>query len=214
MSIICPTVLARDAHDYQTQLNRVAPFAKRVQIDLTDGIFAPTPTVALEQVWYPEGLQVDLHLMYKEPIRFIDEAILLKPNMVILHAEADGTFHVMAEKLHKNGIKAGVALLPKTSTHVIKPAMALIDHVLIFSGSLGKFGGTADPSLLKKIPQLKEWNPDVEIGWDGGINDTNVIELMNGGVDVLNVGGYIQNAPKPQERYAKLDELIHKRDII
>lgn len=208
MAIICPTVLAGDAHDYQTQMNKIAPFAKRIQIDLTDGVFAPTPTIALEQAWWPDGVKADLHLMYQKPKDYIDEAIRLKPNMVIIHAEADGKFIWLADHLHKNGIKVGVALLAKTSTHVVKPSLPAIDHVLIFSGDLGRFGGIADTTLLQKATQLKEWKSDLEFGWDGGVNDENVEQLMLGGIDVLNVGGFIQNSPEPARQFTKLNQLI------
>ncbi len=204
MPIICPTVLASDAHDYQTQINKVASFASRIQIDLTDGVFAESPTIALEQVWVPDGLKADLHLMYKTPADFLDEAIKLKPHMIIVHAEADGNFVKIADKIHNAGINVGVAILPKTSTHTIKPSLSVMDHVLIFSGDLGKFGGVADLDLLKKIVQLKEWKDDLEFGWDGGINDSNAKQLVAGGVRVLNVGGYIQNSPTPKQNYDKL----------
>ncbi|MFO0886808.1 MAG: hypothetical protein U0413_01090 [Candidatus Saccharimonadales bacterium] len=207
MPIICPTVLASDAHDYQTQINKVSSFASRIQIDLTDGVFAKSPTIALEQVWVPEGLRADLHLMYKTPADFLDEAIKLKPHMIIVHAEADGNFIKIADKIHKAEIKVGVAILPKTSTHTIKPSLSVIDHVLIFSGDLGKFGGVADLDLLKKIVQLKEWKEDLEFGWDGGINESNAKQLVMGGVRVLNVGGYIQNSPTPKQNYDKLVNL-------
>ena len=207
MPIICPTVLASDAHDYQTQINKVSSFASRIQIDLTDGVFAKSPTIALEQVWVPEGLKADLHLMYKTPADFLDEAIKLKPHMIIVHAEADGNFIKIADKIHKAEIKVGVAILPKTSTHTIKPSLSVIDHVLIFSGDLGKFGGVADLDLLKKIVQLKEWKEDLEFGWDGGINESNAKQLVIGGVRVLNVGGYIQNSPTPKQNYDKLVNL-------
>lgn len=207
MPIICPTVLASDAHDYQTQINKVSSFASRIQIDLTDGVFAKSPTIALEQVWVPEGLRADLHLMYKTPADFLDEAIKLKPHMIIVHAEADGNFIKIADKIHKAEIKVGVAILPKTSTHTIKPSLSVIDHELIFSGDLGKFGGVADLDLLKKIVQLKEWKEDLEFGWDGGINESNAKQLAMGGVRVLNVGGYIQNSPTPKQNYDKLVNL-------
>ena len=207
MPIICPTVLASDAHDYQTQINKVSSFASRIQIDLTDGVFAKSPTIALEQVWVPDGLKADLHLMYKTPADFLDEAIKLKPHMIIVHAEADGNFIKIADKIHKAEIKVGVAILPKTSTHTIKPSLSVIDHVLIFSGDLGKFGGVADLDLLKKIVQLKEWKEDLEFGWDGGINESNAKQLVMGGVRVLNVGGYIQNSPTPKQNYDKLVNL-------
>lgn len=208
MAVICPTVLAGDAHDYQTQMNRIAPFAKRIQVDLADGVFAPIPTVALEQVWWPKDVKADLHLMYQKPKDYIDEAIRIKPHMVILHAESEGKFLGLADKLHNHDIKVGVALLKKTSTHVIKPSLEAIDHVLIFSGDLGKFGGVADLTLLQKVTQLKEWKADLEFGWDGGVNDDNVKKLKNGGIDVLNVGGYIQNAPEPAQQFTKLNQLI------
>lgn len=208
MKIICPTILAADAHDYQTQMNRIAGFAQRIQIDITDGVFAPTPTVAVEQIWWPEGLSVDIHVMYKDPTAHIDELIALKPHMIIIHAEADGHFVKIADKLHKSGVKVGVALLQKTSTHMIKPSISLIDHILIFSGDLGKFGGIADESLLTKVQQLKEWKRELEFGWDGGINDQNIQALADGGIEVFNVGGYIQNAVDPKNHYDKLKQLI------
>lgn len=208
MPVICPTVLASDAHDYQSQMNKIKSFAERMQIDLTDGIFAASPTVALEQVWWPEGVQADLHLMYKDPERYMKDVERLKPSMAIVHAEAKGKFINIANQLHHHSIKVGVALLPKTSTHMLKPSLQAIDHVLIFSGDLGKFGGIADLSLLKKVTQLKEWKPELEIGWDGGINDKNAEELVQGGIDVLNVGGFIQNAVEPHDAYQKLTQIL------
>lgn len=205
MKIICPTVLASDAQDYQTQMNKIADFSERIQIDLTDGVFAGSATVALEQVWWPGSVsKVDLHLMYKDPTKELKNVIRLKPHMAIVHAEADGKFVKIAHQLKKHGIKTGVALLARTSTHVLKPAIENIDHILIFSGDLGKFGGIADLSLLNKIQQLREWRSDIEIGWDGGVNDKNAKDLADGGVNVLNVGGFIQNSPEPKEAYEKL----------
>lgn len=208
MSIVCPTVLASDAHDYQTQLARVSKFAKRVQVDISDGIFTPVPTLAIDQLWWPEGLLVDIHVMYQEPSNHIKELIKLKPHMVIVHAEAKGDFLQIAEDLRKHNIKVGVALLQKTSTHIVKPSIGAIDHILIFSGDLGKFGGIVDPSLLSKVTQLKEWNDKLEFGWDGGINADNIKQLVDGGIDVLNVGGYIQKSPEPRASFDKLKQII------
>lgn len=208
MKIICPTVLAVDAHDYQTQMNRISGFVKRIQIDISDGIFTPTSTVSVEQLWWPDGIKADIHVMYSEPTKYLDELIKLRPHMVIVHAEAKGDFLQIAELLHKHKVKVGVALLPKTSTHMIKPSVQVIDHILIFSGDLGKFGGVADLKLLNKIAQLKEWKQDLEFGWDGGINDENILQLAGGGVDVFNVGGYIQKSPDPRASYQELSNTL------
>ena len=204
MATICPAVLAGDPHEFREQMERIAPFSRRVQIDLTDGLFALNKTVALDKIWWPHGVKADLHLMYKRPDLFIDKILELEPALVIIHAEAEGDFTPFAAKLHNAGIKVGVALLPDTGPELIESALEDIDHVLIFSGSLGHFGGQADLELLKKVKRLKTLKPELEIGWDGGINADNAKELAEGGVDVLNVGGFIQKADDPEAAYAKL----------
>ena len=119
----------------------------------------------------------------------------LKPQLVIVHAEADGDFVMLSNQLRSHGIEAGVALLPQTPVSAIAPALDYIDHILIFSGNLGYQGGSqADLGLLGKVTELKRLKPRLEIGWDGGINDQNLKALIDGGIDVANVGGYLQHA--------------------
>lgn len=213
MSVICPTVLADNAHTYREQMERIAPFADRVQIDLADGVFASRRSIDLDQVWWPEHVQADIHLMFKTPVQHIDQLIKLRPNMVIVHAESDGNFFDITKPLKLSGIKVGVALLKPTLVNTIAEVLDQIDHTLIFSGDLGHFGGVADLGLLQKVRQIKSIAPGTEIGWDGGVNADNAKDLLAGGVDVLNVGGYIQQSADPQAAYAKLKEAIYKRKI-
>ena len=44
---------------------------------------------------------------------------------------------------------------------------------------------------LEKIRLVKMINPNVEIGWDGGVMVDNAYSLVQGGVNILNVGGTI-----------------------
>ena len=128
----------------------------------------------------------------------------LRPQLIIVHAEAEGDFLQFAAVCHSHGMEVGVALLPETPVEAIRPALGLVDHVLIFSGHLGHFGGHADMSLLGKVQQLKQLKPQLEIGWDGGVNDRNARALALGGVDVLNAGGYLHGAMAPKTAYLKL----------
>jgi len=86
--------------------------------------------------------------------------------------------------------------------------------VMIFSGDLGKFGGTASMMQLEKIRLIKKIKPDVEIGWDGGVKIDNAYTISKGGVDVLNVGGEIANSPTPAETYNELVKEINKHGVI
>ena len=205
---ICPTVLAGTPEDYSRQVTRVAQFATRIHIDLADGKFAPSKTIPIDQVWWPGGVRANLHVMYQRPFEHYKEYISLSPQMVIVHAESEGNFVPFAELMHRHGIEVGVALKAKTTVELVRPALEWVDYVLIFSGDLGHFGGQADLSLLEKIKQLRQLKPGLEIGWDGGINNTNARELVRGGVDVLNVGGYIQHASDPRMAYGMLARAI------
>jgi len=208
MASVCPTVLALEPHEYREQMERIKPFAKRIQIDMTDGDFAPSKTVGLEQLWWDDSDKIDIHLMYRKPTDHILDLVRLSPHMVIVHAEADGSFYEIALELKDHGIKAGVALLKETPVSVLEPAIGLIDHVLIFSGDLGRFGGKADLSLLDKAKALKAMKSELEIGWDGGISADNAKQLAEGGVDVLNVGGFIQKSKDPKKSFKELEKLI------
>lgn len=201
---VCPAILASDPHDFRAQMESASKFAVRLHIDLSDGLFAPTKTIPIDQIWWPGGVRADLHVMHKRPFNHLRAMLALQPQMIIVHAEADGDFEAFAKRAHERGVQTGVALLPGTRPEILQQAIKDIDHVLIFSGSLGRYGGKADLSLLEKVNILKTMKPQIEIGWDGGVNDENAKALADGGIEVLNVGGYIHHADDQAAAYHRL----------
>lgn len=200
---ICPTVTAFNLAEYSEQINRVA-FAKRLHLDFMDGRFAPSRSPSLDQISLPPHHVVDIHLMYQEPMQALDRLIHLRPHMVVIHNEAHvHHMHFVAE-LHKHNIKAGLAILQDTPVEHAYQIMHSFDHVLVFSGHLGYHGGMADLGLLDKVRKIREHHFDAEIGWDGGITAENAPELVDAGVDVLNVGGFVQKSSDPEAAYATL----------
>lgn len=207
MPIVCPAILARDENEYHQQMENVAGFAHRIQIDLTDGKFAKNPTVSPDQAWWPVGIKADFHLMYEDPLPAIKEILEHEANLIIVHAEAKGSFDTIAHYCRQRGVKVGVALLPKTGPQTIISALSKIDHVLIFSGTLGSYGGHANLDLLHAVGYLKNHKPGLEIGWDGGINEQNISRLASGGVDVFDVGGSIINSQNPEKVFHRLQRI-------
>ena len=208
MPVICPTITAYNEQDYKSQVDKIVHLAERIQIDLTDGIFTKEKTVLPEQAWWPVGFKADFHLMYKNPEAAIRTILEHQPNLIIVHAESEGSIKSIAELCSQHQVRLGLALLQDTPAERILPGLELVEHVLIFSGNLGYQGGShADFSLLEKVRVLKQHKPQLEIGWDGGVNDQNVAELVNGGVDVLNVGGYIQKADDPARAFHGLQRI-------
>lgn len=207
--IICPTVTAFDTHEYRAQMELLEKFAKRIHIDMMDGVFAPTKSPPLETVWWPDGIIADIHVMYKKPEPHLDQLIKLKPHLVVIQAECDADHARFAKRLHDAGIKAGLGLLQDTSVESVSGLLKNFDHVMIFSGNLGHHGGSkVDFGLLDKVRQARELYPDIEIAWDGGVNADNIRRLAEAGVDAFGVGSFIHDAPDPGKAYAKLETVI------
>ncbi len=206
MSVICPTILAETPDDYAEQVERLTPFAERVHIDLADGDFAPTQSVRVDEINWPKNWQTDIHVMYRQPQSILAELVARKPNLIILHAEAEGDLPTMIAQIKQAGIKVGIALLKPTVADTVQQLIAAVDHVLVFSGDLGHFGGTADMLQIEKVRKVRTLNPQVEVGWDGGANLANVYTLSLSGVKVINAGAAISQAEAPADAYQKLVE--------
>jgi len=204
---IVPTVTAENPHLYREELERVSRFVERIHIDLADGVLAPTKLINPIQTWWPDGLTADIHFMYQKPEEHIETLISLKPNLVIFHAEAEGNVLGLMRELKAVGIKAGIALLENSQPEDFANEITEADHVLVFGGKFGYHGGQAHLGLLEKIPRIKAINPNAEIGWDGGITDQNIEDIVAGGVTVMNAGSFIQKADVPQDAY---DILVQK----
>jgi ribulose-phosphate 3-epimerase len=214
MSVIAPAILSETPDDYKAMVERLHPFAQRVHIDICDGEFAPSFTVGAAQVWWPQEWVVDIHAMVARPSEHLETLVSLKPHMIIFHAEVEEDIVPVLQHVKQFGIKAGIALLKPTVPSTVRSAIEAADHVMIFSGELGKYGGTASLMQLEKVRLVKMIRQDIEIGWDGGANIENAYSLAQGGVDVLNVGGTIAKSDDPQATYTAMVNEINKHGVI
>jgi ribulose-phosphate 3-epimerase len=214
MSQIVPTIMAETIDQLRESTARVQGFARRVHIDISDGEFAPTFLINEAQLFWPQGWEVDIHAMVARPSEHLQQLIQLKPSLIIFHAEIQEDIVALIGAVKQAGIKAGVALLKTTVPATVEAAIKAADHVMIFSGDLGKFGGTASMMQLEKVRLVKRISPEVEVGWDGGVNVENAYTLTQGGVDVLNVGGAIANSQVPADTYNELVKEINKHGVI
>lgn len=214
MSVIAPSITVETPEQYKSAVDRIHPFAQRVHIDVSDGEFAPTFLLGESQLWWPKEWQVDVHAMVARPSEHIPQIIALKPNLITFHVEMAEDPLALLNLIKQSGIKAGVALLRSTVPSTVAEAIKQSDHVMIFSGELGKYGGTASLMQLEKVRLIRAINPEVEIGWDGGVNAENAYTLTQGGVDVLNTGSAIANAADPEGAYQILVKEINKHGVI
>lgn len=214
MSVIAPSITVETPDQYKTAVDKIHPFAQRVHIDVSDGEFAPTFLLGETQLWWPKEWQVDIHAMVARPSEHIPQLIALKPALIIFHVETKEDPVAIINQIKAAGIRAGIALLRPTVPSTVAEAIKAADHIMIFSGELGKYGGAASLMQLEKVRLIKALNPAVEIGWDGGISLENAYTLTQGGVDVLNVGAALANAEDPAATYQALVKEINKHGVI
>lgn len=214
MSVVAPAITAETADEYKAAVELLHAFTERAHVDISDGEFAPTFLIGAAQVWWPQEWIVDIHAMVARPSDHIQTLLSLKPNMVIFHVEVEEDLLPVMKQLQQADIKAGIALLRPTVPSTVASLIEAADHVMIFSGDLGHHGGTASLMQIEKIRLIKLINPNVEIGWDGGVTVENAFNLSQGGVDVLNVGATLANTDDPGGVYKTLVSEINKHGVI
>lgn len=214
MATIVPCITVSTPEDYKASLERIHLFAQRIHVDVSDGMFAPITLLDPSQIWWPQEWQVDVHAMVSQPSLYVPQLIALKPSLITLHAETQEDIVPLLQQIKQVGIRAGVALLRSTVPADVSAAIEAADHVMIFSGDLGKYGGTASMMQLEKVRLIKNINAGAEIGWDGGVSVENAFGLAQGGVDVLNTGGAVQKAADPKAAYDALVAEVNKQGVM
>lgn len=214
MTQLAPCITVETPEEYQAMVEKLTPFAERVHIDIADGEFTPTFLVSAGQLTWPTNWRVDIHAMVAHPSQHVATLVNLKPDLVVFHAEVQEDLLPTLQQLKSAGIKAGVALLKPTVPKTVTPYIEAADHVLIFSGDLGHYGGTASLMQLEKVRLIRMIHPEVEIGWDGGASIENVFSLAQGGIDVINSGGAIGSADDPSDMYKRMLAEINKHGVI
>lgn len=211
---IVPSILTDNKQQYRALVETINAFTRRVQIDVTDGVFATNQTLDVTNIWWPKNWTADLHLMATNPSEHLDTILKLNPSLCILHAEAQEDLLPTFQTLKEAGIRTGVALLPATYPGHVQHYIDAADHVLVFAGQLGVQGSPADLMQMEKIALIRALKPDVEIAWDGGANMTNVRALAHAELDVINIGSAITRAEDPAAAFQELVAEIDKNGVV
>ena len=215
MPAIVPTITTDKPEIYTTNLQEFSKFSKRIHIDASDGTLAPTQLLPLSQIQpVGEGITLDIHVMSARPSEHLADVLRIKPSLCIIHAEVDDNIQDLFAKLKAAGIKMGVALLKTTFPKHVQERIAMSDHVMIFAGELGSQGGALDSLQMEKVPLVRAIKQDLEIGWDGGVNLSNIRAVAHSGVDVINVGSAITNAPDKAAMYQSLLAESEKKGVL
>ena len=127
-------------------------------IDIMDGMFVPSISFGMpvvKSIRKESSLYFDVHMMVKDPERYVEEFQSCGADMITVHAEACRDLAETVKKIHETGADAGVAVNPDTPLSAVTDVMDQVEMILIMSVYPGFGGQKYIPESTERIRTLR-----------------------------------------------------------
>lgn len=202
---VSPSILSADFGKINEEIVSIEPFADSIHLDIMDGHFVPNLTFGAPII---KCLQTNLlkicHLMVLNPENYVEDIAKAGGDIFQFHIEATKDPETLIKKIHDAGMKAGVAIKPKTPLEAISPILPMIENVLIMTVEPGFGGQSFMHEPVEKIRAIREEFPDLDIEVDGGINAETASIVIEAGANVLVAGSFIFQAEDREKAIERL----------
>ena len=203
-----PAILTDDPRALETMVRQTETFASYAQFDIMDGQFVPSRSITCEHIAkLTPKLNWEAHLMVLHPEAYLEDFQRAGAQKIVFHYEATSSPREVISLVRNLDMRVGLAINPETPVATITPLINEIDSVLFLSVNPGFYGSQFIPEVLDKIAAFRNAQPNLEIGIDGGIKESNIARIARTGVDVIYVGSAIFLQPQPGESFRRLQAL-------
>ena len=207
--LISPSVLAADFSKLGEEIQLVSEEgADLIHLDVMDGHFVPNLSFGADVIKGIRGfsnLPFDVHLMIENPEHYVDAYVEAGANFITVHPEATPHIHSVLQKIHKAGVKTGIALNPGTPIEALENVIDIIDLILVMTVNPGFGGQSFLSSQLPKVSKIRTIIDDgghsIDLSVDGGINPITAKLAIDAGANILVAGTSIFKAG--DETYSK-----------
>lgn len=196
-TIIAPSILSADFSILGQEVKNVEKGgADWIHVDVMDGHFVPNITIGplvVKSIRPVTKLTLDVHLMIKEPEKYIESFAKAGSDIITFHSEIDEDPKEVIKLIRYYKKKVGISIKPKTDLKSIEGLLSMVDMVLIMTVEPGFSGQEFIFDCMPKIEALRKiFKKDIEV--DGGINDLTAREVITCGANALVAGNYIFGA--------------------
>ena len=211
---VAPSILSADFGRLDEEIKAICDAGcDFVHVDVMDGHFVPNLTigpVVVKAVAKVATKPLDIHLMVENNTFFVDLFAPFKPEFISFHIEEEKHPHRLIQKIRSYGIRPAIVLNPHTPPQSIEYLLEDLDMVLLMSVNPGFGGQKFIPSVIEKAAKLRDMinkkGLKTLIEVDGGVNDKNVKELANAGVDIVVAGNYVFSNPSYKDAISSLKQ--------
>ena len=211
---IAPSILSADFMRLGEEIEAVERGgAHLLHFDVMDGHFVPNLTIGLpvlKSIARATRLPIDVHLMITEPGRYAEQFVEAGARMVSVHVETDAHLHRTLTAIKEKGAQAGVAINPLTPLEHLEEALPFADFILLMSVNPGFGGQKFIQASLDKLRRLRrlidERGVQTRIEIDGGIDRTNIAEVVSCGAQIIVAGSAVFGAADPAQSVRELRE--------
>jgi ribulose-phosphate 3-epimerase len=210
---VVPSLLAGDLSRLGVQLDALkSAGCSWVSVDVMDGHFVPNLSFGPDFVRLAKsrGFFVDTHLMVTNPLDVAPWFAEAGSDIVTCHIEAVSDAWAALKKIRSLGVKAGLAVKPKTSVDDLIDSLDYCDLALVMSVEPGFGGQKFMADMLPKVSALRaaiiKKNHDCWIQLDGGVNAANISQAAAAGADSLVAGSAVFGAPDVGAAFRELEQ--------
>ena len=208
---VVPAILTNDPAALETMIRQAESFTNYVQLDIMDGQFVPSQSITWEHLTsLPTKLSWEVHLMVLRPENHLQGFHQAGAQKIIFHYEATPSPREVIARTRELGLGVGLAINPETTVSTILPLVDEVDSVLLMTVNPGFYGSKFIPEVMDKVAELRNVRPNMEIGVDGGVKESNITQIARAGVDVIYVGSAIFRQPQPGESFRHLQALAQE----
>jgi ribulose-phosphate 3-epimerase len=187
--VIAPSILSADFLNLGEQISECeAAGADWIHVDVMDGHFVPNISVGpfiVEACRRATKLPLDVHLMIKEPERYLQAFFEAGAGRLSVQVETCPHLYRTLQQIKDLGCLPGVVINPGTPSIVIEPVLHLVDLVLVMTVNPGFSDQVFLPDMTSKITEIRKKLDSLKsTAWlevDGGISSTTLPSVLAAG---------------------------------
>lgn len=192
MTEVIPAILEKDFSEIEKKIHSVENLVKWAQIDLADGELVQNTTLLDPEPFktLTTPLNLELHMMVKDPLRYLERFAGAGFKRFYTHVEGDFVDEYIA-KCYQLGVEVGLALDGPTDFEKIHAYLDNIDCVLVMAIEAGESGRPYREDTTDKIQKIREVNLEIPIAVDGAMNLENARKAVAAGATRINSNSFI-----------------------